>query len=388
MKLALLGVDPAMLSVARAARERGHELVAAVDAGMAADFLRGLWPQVQLVDDWEALLAPGGVEAVLVAHSPREELLSDQLRKLVQEGVPLLIAHPLPISMLVYYELEMIRRETGCRLLPYLPDRWHPAMAQLIGLLDDSHNGLGRLEQASIERFLAERDREGVTRQFAADVDLVRVLAGELTHVSALAPGDALARYANLGVQLSGPRNVAVRWTARPAEPQQGARLSLLCSSGRAELLIPAEGDWTLDVWRNKEKTSQRYTTWDPAAAAVERLEQMVAGQQPSPSWVDACRAVELSETIDRSLAKGRTIELHLEDHSEQATFKGTMTSLGCGLLVVALLIMLAAAVAARMGLPLARHWATALVVLLGLFLALQALRLVFPAKEPDVGSP
>jgi myo-inositol 2-dehydrogenase/D-chiro-inositol 1-dehydrogenase len=153
------------------------------------------------------------------------------------------------------------------------------------------------------------------------------------------------------------------------------------------ELWIPAEGEWTLDVWRGKEKTSQRYPTWDPAAAAVERLEQMAAGQQPSPAWVDACRAVELAETIDRSLAKGRTIELHLEDHSEQATFKGTMTSLGCGLLVVALVIMLLAAVAARMGLPLARHWATALVVLLGLFLALQALRLVFPAREQSPSS-
>ncbi len=173
-----------------------------------------------------------------------------------------------------------------------------------------------------------------------------------------------------------------MRWTARPAEPQCGEKLSLLASGGRAEVWIPEEGDWTLDVWRGSEKTSQRYPGWDPAAAAVERLEKMVAGEQPLPAWVDACRAIELTETIDRSLAKGRTIELHLEDHSEQSTFKGTMTSLGCGLLVVALLIMLVAAVAGRLGLPLVRHWAAVLVALLGLFLALQAFRLVFAAKE------
>ena len=40
---------------------------------------------------------------------------------------------------------------------------------------------------------------------------------------------------------------------------------------------------------------------------------------------------MELAETIDRSLHKGRTIELHYEDYTEEGTFKGTMTSLGCG---------------------------------------------------------
>jgi myo-inositol 2-dehydrogenase/D-chiro-inositol 1-dehydrogenase len=100
------------------------------------------------------------------------------------------------------------------------------------------------------------------------------------------------------------------------------------------------------------------------------------------PTWLDACRSVELAETIARSLKRGRTIELHYEDFSEQSTFKGMMTSLGCGLLVAALFIMLLAAVGGRLGLPFARHWVTLLLLLLGSFLALQALRLVFPRQD------
>ena len=65
-------------------------------------------------------------------------------------------------------------------------------------------------------------------------------------------------------------------------------------------------------------------------------------------------RTVELAETIDTSLARGRTIDLHREDFTDIGTFKGTMTSLGCGLLMVGLaltvFVAVAGGVAAQMG--------------------------------------
>jgi myo-inositol 2-dehydrogenase/D-chiro-inositol 1-dehydrogenase len=383
MKLALLGVDAAMLSVVRAAAEQGeHTLVAAIEAGTAGDFLRQLWPHVQLRDDWEFLLAPGSVDAVLVARAVDEESRVEQLRKLVQAGLPLLVSHPACESMLLYYELDMIRRESGCRLMPCLPARWHPAMARLEQLIDDPAAGIGRLEQLAIERTLAARDRSTVTSQFAVDIDLARTLAGELTQLSALAPGSEETRYANLGVQLSGPRDVAVRWSVRPGDSASGARLTLLGSAGRAELAMPVDGEWLLEFQHGEQQTRQSFPTWDAAGEALARLERVAVGEDMAPTWLDACRSVELAETIARSLKRGRTIELHYEDFSEQSTFKGMMTSLGCGLLVAALFIMLLAAVGGRLGLPFARHWVTLLLLLLGLFLALQALRLVFPRKD------
>ena len=54
----------------------------------------------------------------------------------------------------------------------------------------------------------------------------------------------------------------------------------------------------------------ETFPAWDPAAAGVERLERAIAGQAVMPTWPDVCRDVELAESIGRSLAKGRTIEL------------------------------------------------------------------------------
>ena len=62
MKLALLGVDPAMLAVASAAIEDGgHVLTMGIDTAEVSDYLRQLSPHIVLHDDWEGILAPGAV---------------------------------------------------------------------------------------------------------------------------------------------------------------------------------------------------------------------------------------------------------------------------------------------------------------------------------------
>lgn len=387
MKLALLGVDPAMLSLASAAAGTGgHELVAGVEVGTAADHLRQHWPRLQLRDDWEFLLSPGAVDGVLVARAINEEQRAEQLRKLIQEGVPLLVSHPIFESMLVYYELDMIRRESGCRILPYLPARRHPGIVRLRSLLE-TPPGIGRLEQLSIERLQSDRSRSAVIEQFSRDIDLARLFAGELTHLSALAPGDTEARYGNLGVQLSGPASIPVRWSVRAAEGQPCGRLQLLGSLGRAEIAMLADGPWRLDVWQGPQHATEEFEPWDAAAECLANFAALVNDEPADADWVDACRAVELAETIDRSLRRNRTIELHFEEYSEQGTFKGMMTSLGCGILVAALFIMLFAALGARLGLPFARYWAVLLLVVLIAFLGLQAFRLVFAGESADAAA-
>jgi myo-inositol 2-dehydrogenase/D-chiro-inositol 1-dehydrogenase len=280
--------------------------------------------------------------------------------------------------MLVYYELDMIRRESGCPMLPYIAARWHPAVAQLLSLMAEPPSGIGAWQQLAFERQLEHPDRTAVLSHFAVDVDLCRALVGELTHVSAFATGDDAVRYANLSVQLSGPRSIGVRWSMRSGDPGRGAVLNLVAQAGRAELSMPRDGAWTLQIWRGDQQTSQQFNRWDPAREALAQFDRLVAGESTAPTWLDACRAIELTETIDRSLKRGRTIELHFDEYSEQGTFKGLMTSLGCGLLVAALVIMLLAALGGRLGLPFAQHWASFLLLLFGAFLALQFLRLVF----------
>ena len=96
----------------------------------------------------------------------------------------------------------------------------------------------------------------------------------------------------------------------------------------------------------------------------------------------DAARAIELAETVPRSLAKGRSIELHQEEFSELGTFRGTMASLGCGLVLAALFVLILATLVGGIaresgwawGERLAGIWPQVVLAVLGLFLALQLL--------------
>jgi len=112
----------------------------------------------------------------------------------------------------------------------------------------------------------------------------------------------------------------------------------------------------------------------------------------PPAAWPDAARAVELAETVPRSLARGRAIDLHQEEFSEIGTFRGTMASLGCGLVLAALLLLLLATlvggVARAAGWPLgerlAAAWPQIVLVSLCIFLALQFLPLLVDAGKPS----
>jgi hypothetical protein len=96
-------------------------------------------------------------------------------------------------------------------------------------------------------------------------------------------------------------------------------------------------------------------------------------------------------------VAKGRAIDLHQEEFSELGTFKGTMASLGCGLVLAALFVLLLATLVGGIareagwgfGERIAGVWPVAVLSVLGLFLALQLLPLlVAPAARTRDGKP
>jgi myo-inositol 2-dehydrogenase/D-chiro-inositol 1-dehydrogenase len=419
MKLALLGIDRSARQIARAAAGAGQRLVWGCELGDFEPEFRNLAPDAVVAQHWEDLLSGNLADALVVARGAEEDQRADQLRKLFQAGLPMLVSHPIHSSMLVSYELDMIRRESGACVLPYVPHRWHPAVERLLQLL--SHTGAadaaaasGRLEQVVIERHMADRSRAAVQAQFAADIDLARLLCGELNKIAAMAPAGAAEPYANLGVQLSGPSGTLVRWSVGPVEEAAGARLLLFTPAGRIVLWMPdAAAPWTLQ-WPQRQVES--FDADDrPPRRALERLANELArsrtkgnpsppvaspfGEQGEtfestrqalapqderapPDWTDACRAIELADSLDRSLQKGRTLELHFDDYTEQGTFKGTMTSLGCGLLVLLLVMLPVIAIADRAGVPWARYWAYIVLAICVLFLLLQGLRLVFSEEE------
>lgn len=395
MKFALLGADDDALKLAAAAaRSHEHELVSAHDVGDAAAAIREFAPLATIDEHWEGLLSGAQNEAVIVGRGD-DDVRADQLRKLVQEGVPLVISHPIDDSMLVYYELDMIRQESHCLMLPYTPALGHPALGRLAELLRaEDEAALGPPEQLVIERFFAQRDRRTVQAGMVRDMEAVRTLCGRMNKVAAMtSPGTAASAsggrsaselsYANLGVQMSGAGGVLVRWSVGAGEQPGGARWSIVGARGKATLEIPADQQiWKLETRLAGDAQAETFKPWDAPRYALDLLQQARSGQPLKPDWLDAANTMELADAVEHSLQRGRTIELHYESASEQSTFKGLMSGVGCFLLIGVLLFVIAATTAVRFGVPLADYWPYALLALLLTFLSLQLLRLAFPAES------
>jgi hypothetical protein len=367
-----------------------HKLPAAF-AGLA------LQPQ-----SWEILLAGMAdgsppCDAVLASSNPADdERRLDQLRKLATAGLPMLVSHPIHPSMLAYYELDMIRRETGCIMLPFLPARLHPLAIRLKELVDrPAESPLGVINQLAFDRPLLQTSKAHVVAHFARDVDLLRFLGGEVTQLGANgSPGQStngdFAAYNNLAVQMAGAENRLLRWWVASADEPFGGRLTLSGQHGKAVLTVPrepaaaanGEAPWRLEIRGGGEAQVTEVANWDPHLAALEELRATLASRQTPSRWPDAARTVELAETIERSLAKGRTIVLYEQEYSDAATFKGLMTSLGCALLLIALGAFFVAALAesllrhagAERAAEIVGRVPYVLLVLFAIFLALQFL--------------
>jgi predicted dehydrogenase len=393
MQLALLGVDDQTLALAAAAARSGEDQIVMIDAtAHRAAEAAAVSPQARLVDDWNAMLDSRDVDAVVVAADEPAARV-DQLRRLIQLGMPVLVSHPVSLSMLDCFELEMIREETKCVVLAYVPARWHPASVELGTILDGGESSpISATEQVMFERFLPRREREDVLRQLARDADLTQFIAGPATKLHAL--GSAAAGraepYANLAVQMTCSHGLVCRWTVAPIETEAGGRLTLIGSGGKAILWMPdADKAWRLELRTAEGSKVQEYSDWNSADAALEVLSLAVANEEADSNWNDAARTVELADAIDRSLAKGRTIDLHHEEFSDVGTFKGTMASAGCGLLAVGLILVVFVAfvhtLAAQAGWNrLARMldgWPYLVLVVFGVFLLLQLLVFVGKAR-------
>src|SRR5262245_1972416 len=271
MKLALIGCDDESLDLVRwAIRDGGHQLDLAFDLARRSDEVSSIAPAVRLNEDWESLVLGSAVDAVVVARAgaglsastgiPDDERRAEQLRKLAQAAVPMLVFCP-ACEAIVGFEVEMIRRDVRGAIVPIVHAWWDSRTDWLYDLVVASEQSrIGRVEQVLFERQQVDRSRPAVLVQLARDVSLLRSLLGEIRSVSATGPAPALGRdplgpkprelpsLANLSVHLGGTWESAVRWSISPVSEQDGASLTLVGTRGKAVLHMPARGPWTADV--------------------------------------------------------------------------------------------------------------------------------------------
>jgi hypothetical protein len=171
-----------------------------------------------------------------------------------------------------------------------------------------------------------------------------------------------------------------------PCAAERVWRIRLLASSIQAELVLSisekAQLTWT-------DQTGERHHEEWPAGTgfpemvgvfenAIQRYER-VKSNEGSPAgestqmdlvtWQDAIRAAELDDAARRSVERRRASTLDYPEATEEASFKGTMTLIGCGMLWIMLVLLV-----------LSRWFPVLLVVIvimLTVFLCLQVLRAI-----------
>jgi hypothetical protein len=413
MRLALLGADDETLELVRwAVLAARHELVAAYDVDARAADVAAIAPAAQLGGEWESLVLGTQADAVIVSRGQAgltaatgiadDERRGEQLRKLVQAAIPLLIVCP-ACEAIVGFEIEMIRRDAGAVIVPLVPGTQNSAIREVVKLVaSGSKSPIGAVEQVVVERGLVDRSRASVLTAFARDTAILRQIIGTIRSISATGPAPTPGRdplgpkpkelppLANLSVHVGDDEGLAARWSVVPTHGNQHASITLIGTSGTATLQMPAEGEWKLEIAGGEQKS----LSFAPEPGFKEALwclshQEDPVGQREG-AWLSACREQEAADAIDRSLARGRTIELFNEQHTEEESFKGVMAMGGCLLLVGALGVVLLAAIVEGLRLPVRdwavwRFWPVYLLAPFGVFLVLQLLQLLVKKETPGL---
>lgn len=396
MKLAVLGTDADTLALVDAALAAGHEIgwLGDVRPEDLPNLQRAL-PGLPVSSDWESLLDHRLADAVLVGRGTiAEPLRAEQLKRLVADIMPVLAVHPAGTSVLAYYELDMARHEVHGILRHYSPLTGSPAVAELAGWVAAGDSDVGLVHQIICERHLADCGRENVIRHLARDVEVLREIAGPIRTVSAVGPRMADSSYASLQVQMTGTGAATLRWAVTPTTSTESrAIFTLVGERGTARLDLQGEHPQITFLVGGQTNI---YSTppFEPARAAIEALAAALPANgteqsEKASTWQSATAAMEVADTIELSLQKGRTIEVHQQRLTEQLAFRGTMAAFGCGLLLLMLFVLVAAGILGDLVFPGLRLavgtlWPIALLAVLALFLLMQAAPWLVKRRRPD----
>src|SRR6185503_20368871 len=100
-----------------------------------------------------------------------------------------------------------------------------------------------------------------------------------------------LPSLANLSVHLAGDQGLAARWSIGPAPGSATGRLTVIGPRGKAVLLMPADGDWLVEI-AGDQLASESYSPQQEAEDVFRRLSQATtsAASYNEGAWLSACR--------------------------------------------------------------------------------------------------
>ncbi|MEM8678823.1 MAG: hypothetical protein AAGF97_05630 [Planctomycetota bacterium] len=330
--------------------------------------------------EWESLLHATDVDAVVMGHDAPTDLLHEQLTRLAQAGLPMLLSHPIA-GILECFSLQMIQRETGGLIYPLVEACDEDAVALIRQWCADPERcPVGVIEQIAIERPMADRNRKFAEPQFAADAYLMRRMLGSFRQLNAVGVEPTQSDWSRLRVQLVSRTGVPVSWVMTASPTPDTPQLTLMGDQGTLPMRMQSYPDhWTLASGEPLEFDSP--SPPHPFDLAATQLNDGFS------VWDDACRGLELADTIEYSARRGKTVEMHEPEVTEAGTFRGVMAASGCfillGTLAATLLLAAIESIWSIGGAFRYAPWlllATAMIV----FLGLQLLNLALPKEKSD----
>ncbi len=247
MNFALLGDDPAVLPLVRAiARHQQHRIeCAALVGSLERELLRSA-PGLRILPGWDRILTAGDVDAVLVCGVKPAVL--EGAKQLAAAGKPLIIFPRGSQGSTWIYELGLIRDEGRSSLVPVFGDRLRPAFRTLHETIGSGT--LGRLLFLQIDREIVPQQtedgpalltRDQIEDALLHDVDLLRILGGDYSRVSAVHSGVVGDRIAAGAATLLGDQLPEATWTARGSAGEP--RWKLVVAGEKGEVIVTADGE-------------------------------------------------------------------------------------------------------------------------------------------------
>jgi predicted dehydrogenase len=400
MNFALFGDHPDGLDMARALVATGrHELTtySGPTRGLTELAQYGLQPKA--VGDLEEVLADPEVAAVIVAGGAANR--AAQLRRALQSERHVLCVHPADPRPDLAYEAAMLQADTGYVLLPLLPTAHHPGLRRLAEIARAwQSQAAGVLRLIAIEHWTTEEilleGSGAAARPGLPGWDVLRLLGGEIAEIFALTTGEELTPDEPLLLSGRYVSGVLLQASLLPNQALSRYRWSLVGSAETATLDFPqgwpgpALLSYTDGAGNSQRESWETHDVWAPLVEIFEQAVREAAVRRPaapgttSPEtlaqlgsrlgWQDEVRALELDDAVRRSVERRRSSTLDFVEATEEASFKGTMTLVGCGLIWLGLVLLILSVWFPRLG------WAIAPIFVL--FLLMQVFRWIVPGKR------
>lgn len=293
-----------------------------------------------------AFLTPGVDVVVLALEDP--DTVLQLTRAASQSERHVIVFPPAQASTAFGFELHLLLDESSRAILPVtgrlrLAEDLLPCSAATVAGIPS----LLSAQQIVAELSLPTQDPVLLRREQQAALDCIVALGLRYSQVTALestaTTGALISRLLTLGTaagseQILPPATITVK--TRPAAAEQ----SLVA------LDQPPVSSAPLTLQMIGMDGSQRSLAVTDVPALPGRIAAVCADRSLCLQLMDGyCTTLELSDAVDKSLRRRRTVDVYFDSGSERGVFKSQMTAIGCGVLTWLLLGMVAFLIVAQL---------------------------------------